>query len=58
MRQYVKVKLEKAIGKIIYDLHQEYETKTLVTTEENQKEIDKTIDKLSHLIHDQLKNNS
>lgn len=58
MRQYVKVKLEKAIGKIIYDLHQEYETKTLVTTEENQKEIDETIDKLSHLIHDQLKNNS
>ena len=57
MRQYVKIKLERAIDKIIYDLHQEYQTKSGDITPEQQVELEETIEKLSFLINDQLQQN-
>ena len=57
MRQYVKVKLERVIDELIYDLNHEYDTKKSNANELLQLEIDETIDKLSHLIHSQIQEN-
>jgi hypothetical protein len=57
MRQYVKIKLEKAIDKVIYDLHQEYDTKSGDITPELQNELEETIEKLSFIIHQQIQDN-
>jgi hypothetical protein len=57
MQLYIKNKLERVIDELFYDLHQEYDTKSGDISPMLQHELDETIEKLSHLITRQVKDN-